>query len=317
MRILVTGINGFAGGHLAEALGSRSDADLFGIGRHPNWTSELRHLADRVRLFSCDLCDRSRLEELVRQIEPEQVFHLAGYANTGRSFKEVDQAWAGNLSATRCLYEAVERWGGRPRILFVGSGLIYGDLGPDQRAHDERSLLQPASPYAASKAAADLASFQYARALGMDIVRARPFNHLGPRQSAQFAVAHFAQQIAAIERGQQAPILETGNLTSLRDLTDVRDTVQGYLLLMDRGRTAEAYNVATGQACSMRAVLDHLLSLAKVRIQIRQQAGLVRTAETSIICGDAAKLRNETGWAPRFSLERTLADTLEYWRHHS
>jgi GDP-4-dehydro-6-deoxy-D-mannose reductase len=314
MRILLTGITGFAGGHLAEALSTASNVELFGISRHSAWPKEVRHLADRVKLSNCDLCAESELQSLLRQIQPVQIFHLAGYANTGSSFQEVDQAWAGNLTATRTLYEAVRRSGVRPRILFVGSGLIYGDLEPTQTAHDENSLLRPASPYATSKAAADLVSFQYAHSSGLDIIRARPFNHFGPRQAPSYAVAHFAEQIAAIERGDKPPILETGNLTSLRDLTDVRDTVQGYLLLMERGQTGEAYNVSAGHACSMQSVLDRLLALARVPIQIRQQAGLVRSAETSIICGDSRKLRRQTGWSPRFSLDQSLFDTLEYWR---
>jgi GDP-4-dehydro-6-deoxy-D-mannose reductase len=314
MRILVTGVTGFAGGHLAELLRSQADVELFGVSRRGRWPAEWRHLANVLSLQACDLCDRVAVEAMLRKIQPERIYHLAGYAHSGRSFQEVEAAWTGNLAATRSLYDAVDRWGRRPRILYVGSGLIYGDLADEDRAHSEDSPMRPASPYAVSKAAADLVSYQYTRSPGLDIVRARPFNHIGPGQSPGYAVAHFAQQIAAIERGRQAPILETGNLAPLRDLTDVRDIVQAYVLLMERGRTGEAYNVATGEAHAIRTVLTRLLALARVPIEVWPQARLLRSTDPFVVRGDAAKLRHDTGWAPRLSLDRTLADTLEYWR---
>src|SRR5262249_24193542 len=155
-------------------------------------------------------------------------------------------------TTTRRLYDAVCRWGGRPRILFIGSGLIYGSAVGSDRPPDESALLQPRSPYAASKAAADLVSYQVYCAPGLDVVRARPFNHVGPRQDPEFAVAHFARQVVAVERGRQPPVLATGDLRPLRDLTDVRDTVAAYLLLLEKGRPGEAYNVASGQGYTMQ-----------------------------------------------------------------
>jgi GDP-4-dehydro-6-deoxy-D-mannose reductase len=314
MRILVTGVRGFAGGHLAEALALKAGVELLGVSRHAGWPPELGHLAGRVALEACDVGDPGSVERLLRSFQPQQIYHLAGYANAGQSFREPDHAWAGNLLATRTLYDALVRSGCRPRVLYVGSGLIYGDLPGDNEAHHENSPFCPVSPYATSKAAADLLSYQYTRSADLDIVRARPFNHFGPRQSPEYALAHFAQQIAAIERRQQPPVLETGSLTPLRDLTDVRDVVRAYLLLMERGRSGEAYNVATGVAYSIKKVLDGLLALARMRIDVREKPGLVRRTDTVAMRGDAGKLRRETGWAPQYTLERTLADTLEFWR---
>jgi GDP-4-dehydro-6-deoxy-D-mannose reductase len=312
MRILVTGVTGFAGGHLAEALLARGDA-VVGVGRSGAWPAPLRHLAGRVDLRTCDLRDGGALETLLREVRPEQVCHLAGYARTGRSFEEPDAAWDGNLTTTRRLYDALARWGGRPRVLFIGSGLIYGSRG-DGAPPDESAPLRPDSPYAASKAAADLVSYQVYCAPGLDVVRARPFNHVGPRQSPEFAVAHFARQVVAIERGRQPPVLETGDLRPSRDLTDVRDTVAAYLLLLEHGRSGEAYNVASGHGYAMRTVLDRLLALAGVAPEVRQRTEMVRPTEQPAVRADATKLRRETGWEPRFTLDRTLADTLEYWR---
>jgi GDP-4-dehydro-6-deoxy-D-mannose reductase len=314
MRILLTGITGFAGGHLAEALLAQPGAELHGLSRKARWPEEWRHLEGKARLWSCDLCDGVRLACCLEGIRPEQIYHLAGYAHAGRSLQDAEAAWDNNLAATRGLYNAVVRWGGRPRILFVGSGLVYGDIAAPAVAHDEESCFKPASPYASSKAAADLVSFEFTQTSGLDIVRARPFNHIGPRQSPQFAVAHFAQQLAAIEAGLQPRLLETGSLEPARDLSDVRDVVQAYLKLMEQGRRGEAYNVASGQAHSMRSVVHRLLALVRMPVEVRQRAGLLRGTETAAVCGSAAKLRRETGWSPQFSLEQTLKDTLDYWR---
>jgi GDP-4-dehydro-6-deoxy-D-mannose reductase len=315
MRILVTGITGFAGGHLAEALLAETPVELHGLSRRAQWPPEWRHLEGRVRLWACDLADFSRLASLLAEVQPEAVYHLAGYTQPGKSLNDAEAAWASNLTATRHLYDAVVRRESRPRILYVGSGLVYGEPEHSGRAQDEDSPFRPASPYASSKAAGDVVSYEYTRTHGLDIVRARPFNHIGPRQSAEFAVAHFARQLAAIEKGRQPPVLETGNLLPQRDLTDVRDIVQAYRLLLARGETGEAYNVASGRVHSMQEVVDRLLASVSVRVEVRQREDLVRSTDTGVIRGDSAKLRRATGWAPRYNLEQSLRDTLDYWRH--
>ncbi len=330
MRILVTGATGFAGGWLAEALAARGGGRgevasplegeatsplLFGLCRRAARPDEWACLAPHVRLYGCDLCDRGAVESVLRDIQPQQIYHLAGYAQVGRSFDEPDAAWSGNLTATRSLYEAASRWGGRPRVLFVGTGLVYGDPAAPDESQDESCLLRPNSPYAASKAAADLLSYQTAVMKdGLEIVRARPFNHIGPRQSPQFAVANFARQAAAIERGESPPVLETGNLESRRDLTDVRDTVAAYVLLMHKGRPGEAYNVGSGQNVSMQTVLDRLLALAGLKVEVRRRPELMRAVDQAVARVDASRLRRETGWIPKYTLDQTLSDTLEYWR---
>ena len=314
MRILVTGATGFAGGYLIETLLARGATEVFGLNRHAGWPPELAHVAGRVPLRDCNLTDPSAIDAVLREIEPQQIYHLAGYSQAGRSFQEPDAAWLGNLTATRCLYDAVVRWGGQPRILFVSSGLIYGNPEPDAAVQHEESPLQPNNPYAASKAAADLASYQYSCHPGLDIVRVRPFNHIGPRQSPQFAIAHFAKQLAAIQCGAVPPLLETGDLSPRRDLSDVRDIIAAYLLLMDKGRRGEAYNVASGRVAAIREVLDRLIALASVKVEIRQRKDLLRATELTVAQVDTAKVRRETGWSPLYDLDQTLADTLAYWR---
>jgi GDP-4-dehydro-6-deoxy-D-mannose reductase len=309
---LITGATGFVGGYLTEALLGRGES-VVGLGRRGAWPAEWAHLAGRAELRSCDLLAVDKVERLLRDARPARIYHLAGYAAVGTSFREPEAAWDGNLLATRRLYEAVVRWGGRPRILFVGSGLIYGACEPGQPP-DENSPLRPTSPYATSKASADLVSYQYACSSGLEIVRARPCNHIGPRQSPQFAVASFARQVVAIERGQAPPVIETGNLAPQRDMTDVRDTVAAYVLLMDRGQAGEAYNIGTGQSYSMQTVLDRLLALTGLKVEVRQRPELVRPTDPAHIGVDAGKLRRATGWSPRYSLDDSLTDTLAYLR---
>jgi len=342
MRILITGSTGFAGSHLAEALltagrianpsyeeverskalltggrivnPSQEEIELFGTSLQKTWPVECKHLQGRVHLRTCDLCNKGAVAALVREVQPQRVYHLAGYAHAGQSFREPQEAWAGNLTATCRLYDAIARWGGETRILFVGSGLVYGDRRAGEPAPDESAPLRPSSPYASSKAAADLVSYQYTQAPGLDIVRVRPFNHIGPRQSPQYAVAHFAKQIADIERGQQPPVLKTGDLRPERDLTDVRDIVRAYVLLMQKGQIGEVYNAGTGNAHAMEDVVKRLLGLARVAIQVEQRVEPARAADNLLVRADASRLRREIGWQPRIPLEQTLADTLNYWR---
>jgi GDP-4-dehydro-6-deoxy-D-mannose reductase len=313
MRTLVTGITGFVGGHLTETLRTAGIGPIHGIVRQPAWPAEWRHLAGAATLHAGDVTDTDRVEGILRATEPEWIVHLAGYAHVGRSFQEPRQAWADNLTATLSLFEAVTRWGGKPRILFVSTGLIYADP-PAGRDCDESCMLAPASPYAASKAAADLAAYQVTRHPGLDVVRARPFNHIGPRQSPMFAASSFARQLAAIEAGSQPPVLETGDLSAFRDLTDVRDVGNAYVLLLQKGRSGEAYNVGSGEAVRMSDLLDRLVRLTRVRVDVRTRADALRPAENAVTRADCAKLVRETGWQRRYPLDRTLADLLDDWR---
>jgi GDP-4-dehydro-6-deoxy-D-mannose reductase len=335
MRILVTGASGFVGGYLIEALLRQPGVEITGVSRRAALSPQWDAVAGHVRLRACDLCDSTGLEALLREVQPQQIYHLAGYASPGQSFKEPDAAWEGNLTATQRLYDAVERWGGQPRILFVGSGLIYGDSerliacstvsacststgsNGSNSVLTEETPLRPNSPYAASKAAADLLSYQVSCAPGLAVIRARPFNHIGPGQSPQYAAANFARQIVAIERGEQPPVLEVGNLQPRRDLSDVRDVVAAYLLLMEKGQPGEAYHIASGQSHPMQHLLDRLLALGRVKVEVRQRADLVRGTDQTTPTVDVSRLRQATGWSPRFSLDQTLTDILAFWRQRA
>jgi GDP-4-dehydro-6-deoxy-D-mannose reductase len=261
--------------------------------------------------FPIDLNDTEEVIEALRSWQPTEIYHLAGYADAGRSLFEPELAWRANLQATQSLYDAVLDWGGRPRVLYVGSGLVYGEV--TGAPLTEVSEFKPRSPYAASKAAADLLSYQVHVCTGLEIVRARPFNHIGPGQSPSYAVPNFARQIAAIEVGRQKPLLQVGNLGTERDFTDVRDVVGAYHCLMKHALPGEPYHVASGVTVSVRSVLDRLLRQSSVPITVETDPRLLRSIDTSAIRVDNSKLR-QFGWRPRFDLEQTLGDTLEDWR---
>jgi GDP-4-dehydro-6-deoxy-D-mannose reductase len=313
MRILITGLTGFVGGHLVESLVHRGDA-LSGFCRRGVWPAPLAHLQGKADLLPGELTDTSRVEAVLNHARPDWVIHLAGYANPGRSYAEAEQCWTDNLTGTRSLYEAVARTGQRPRILYVSTGLIYGEPDEPDGACDERTTLKPATPYAASKAAADILSYQYTRNPGLDIVRVRLFNQIGPRQSADYAAANFARQIAAAEAGRQPPVIETGDLTARRDITDVRDMVAAFPMLLEHGRSGEAYNAGRGETYRIQDLLDKLIALARVKVTVRQQSEPGRKADTAVTRADSRKLRHSTGWAPRIPLDQTLADILDDWR---
>lgn len=312
MRILITGITGFVGGHLVEALLTQGHA-LFGVSRRGVWPDTLSHLKGQVELYAADVADGTRMEAVVKQTRPEWVMHLAGYANPGRSYQDPDLCWHDNLTATRTLYDAIARTNLRPRILFVSTGLIYGEPDEPGGACDERTTLKPATPYAASKAATDILSYQYTRAPGLDIVRVRLFNQVGPRQSADYSTANFARQIAAVEARKQT-FIETGDLSAHRDITDVRDIVAAFPLLLESGRTGEAYNAGRGETYRIQDLLDRLIAQARVVVEVRQRSEPARKADTTVTRADPRKLRTTTGWAPRIPLDRTLADILDDWR---
>jgi GDP-4-dehydro-6-deoxy-D-mannose reductase len=314
MRVLVTGVSGFVGGHLAEHLVEQGDV-VAGLSASGQWPKELAHLGRSVRLERCDLTDAddSHLTEILQRKQPEVIYHLAGQANPQKSVSDPRGTWALNLGGALNLLEAVKASGVDPRVVLVGSGVCYGNAPPEHIPVSEECPLRPNNPYAASKAAADLLGVQHVLAHGTNVVIVRPFNHAGPRQSSMYVLSALARQVAEVEAGK-TPRVEVGNLDVIRDFTDVRDVVHGYRLLAEKGAAGEIYNLGTGQGTRIADALQKLASLASRPVEVYVDPARVRAVDQPLLVADASKLTAATGWKPQFSIEQTLADMLKSWR---
>jgi len=312
LRSLITGVGGFAGSHLAEAvLAASPETELWGCDlsgeRRPFHPSALR-------LLAADLCDPAQAQAVIDQCRPDRIYHLAGQAFVGDSWTAPWQTIEANLRGQLNLFEAMRAARLEARILVVSSAEIYGRAPAGARRVDEQCPLQPDNPYAVSKAAQDLMALQYSLSYGWSVVRVRPFNHIGPRQNSRFVVPAFASQIAAIEAGRQPPVLRVGDLNAQRDLTDVRDMVRAYRLALEVGRPGDVYNLGTGQLHSIREVLEGLLRLTQVSVTVETDPARLRPSTAPPAACDAARFRAAAGWQPRVPLEQSLRDVLDYER---
>lgn len=313
MRLLITGIAGFAGSHLAEyalAQGAEVHGTVLPAGSLGNLASVIPH----VTLHPCDLAVPGAFEAVLDPSKPHWVIHLAGYAPVGEAWRQREAALRGNVLATFYLLEGLRARGFDGRFLLVSSAEVYGLLPEDLLPVNERLPLNPCSPYALTKACQELAVSQAALADRLDAVTVRPFTYMGPRQALGFVASDFAQQIAAIERGLKPPVIFVGNLASRRDITDVRDMVRAYWLALSRGESREVYNVGSGRTVSIREVLERLLAMARVPIRVEVDPSRLRPIDLAVLSGDATRFRQATGWAPEIPLEQTLADVLADWR---
>jgi len=315
MRVLITGISGFVGLHLAEhSLASHPEVELFGLRR---WRSEMPvvpTLTPAVRILEGDLLDEPSLVRVLQASRPEVIFHLAASSSVAGSWDTPAEMMQVNALGTLHLLEAVRQLSLDAQIVLACSAEAYGVVAESELPINENQPFRPVSPYAVSKAAVDLLGYQYSQAFGLRTVRMRLFNHCGPRQSARFVVSSLARQIAGIEAGRFPPRVVVGNLDVRRDFVDVRDVVRAYWLAGTRGVPSEAYNVATGRSHSIREVLDRLRALADTSVEVAVDPAHVRVAELQVLEGDATRFRKATGWHPEIPFERTLADTLDWWR---
>ena len=311
MRALITGIAGFVGGHLAEALQAETDWEVWGavIG------SVARASAiSGAKMLTTDLREPEQARVLVETARPDVVFHLAAQAYVPQSWADPWDTYQTNVGGQLNLLEAIGKAGLRPRILIISSNEVYGLVRPEDLPLTENSPLRPNSPYAVSKLAQDFMGLQYFFDRGWPIIRMRPFNHIGPRQNERFVAPSFAKQIVEIERGRHAPVLRLGNMAAQRDFTDVRDVVRAYILAAQKGEPGEVYNIGTGQARSVREMLDIMLAQCSMPISEETDPAKFRPSDTPISYADPSKFKRQTGWEPRWSFEQTCVDILNDWR---
>ncbi len=304
--ILVTGAAGFAGSHLIDLL-ARGGASI--VAWHRPGGSPPRDGA-AARWEAVDLLDRAQVQAAIDRARPAAVYHCAGAAHVGRAWDSTAPTFATNVRGTHHVLQAIERAGIAARVMVPSSALVYASA--DQALTEEHPL-RPSSPYGLSKLAQEMLAIKANSALAVTI--ARPFNHVGPRQDPHFAASGFARRIADIERGGWAPEMAVGNLDARRDLTDVRDTVRAYQLILERGRPGRPYNVCSGTAITIRELLDRLIARARVPVEVKIDPARYRPNDTPLLLGDPRRLRDELGWTPEIPIEQTLDDLLEYWRN--
>jgi len=298
VRVLVTGSKGFVARWLLAHLEAKGD-EVVGVD------------------IEVDVTDEPALLDAVTGAAPDAICHLAAQASVGSSWADQSATYAVNTFGSLNVLSAALACHRPPRVLLISSAEVYGSVGPDELPIREDHPFAPASPYAASKAAAELIGLQAWLGRGLEVIRARPFNHTGPGQRPDFVVPAFARQVAAaaaVDGGSGSRKIETGNLAARRDLTDVRDVVRAYRALLELGTPGEVYNVCRGQAVSMEEVVRRLVALAGVDLEIVVDPARFRPVDVPELRGDGSRLHAATGWAPEIPLDDTLAAVLEYWR---
>jgi GDP-4-dehydro-6-deoxy-D-mannose reductase len=312
VRVLITGITGFVGSHLADALIKNPALSLFGVVRNPD--KLMPGLRGQLTYYVGDLESESFVRHVLEEVQPQAIYHLAGQAFVPMAWSHPWQTFQTNILPQLNLFTGLIELDLRPRFLSVGSAKVYGQHVGSELPINEDAPLQPDSPYGVSKAAQDLMAQQYFLSHQMPVIRVRPFNHIGPRQAAHFVTATFAQQIALAEAGLSEPIIRVGNLSAQRDFTDVRDVVRAYRLLIEKGPPGEAYNIASGKATTVQEVLNRLLSLSTTEIQVIHDQARLRPIDQPVSYGAIDKIERDVGWQPEISLDDSLKDILAYWR---
>ncbi|MDP8236566.1 MAG: GDP-mannose 4,6-dehydratase [Candidatus Erginobacter occultus] len=312
-KALITGIAGFAGGHLAESL-IEAGWEVAGIERHGAVLDHPVFLLDRVKVEECDILAARELGRVIGEFQPDAIFHLAGTTHIPMAQSDPQMAFETNIKGSLNILDATAASAPSARLILVSSAEVYGKSRPEEMPLTEDRPLRPASIYGLTKLCAEETAFYYARTRGLDAVVLRPFNHIGPGQRPRFVSASFALQIARIEKGLQPPVLEVGNLDPARDFTDARDMVRGYRLAVGKCDSGSVYNICSGRAYPIREILDRLLKLSDLEIEVRPSAERTRATDVPIFRGDHSRFTAATGWRPEYGIDDTLKAILDYWR---
>jgi GDP-4-dehydro-6-deoxy-D-mannose reductase len=305
---LVTGATGFAGSHLGDQLLAVEPvvAAWASRGGRPPAAGD-----PRVRWTAVDLLDRDGVGRALAELRPSLIYHCAGVAHVGESWSRPERALRVNVMGTHHVLEGVRTAGLECPVLVTGSALVYRS---SSLPITEDDPIGPSDPYGVSKLAQEMLALRFQPA---PVFLVRPFNHAGPRQSPAYITSSIAQQIAEIEAGLREPVLSVGNLETRRDITDVRDTVRAYRMLVQHGRPARPYNVCSGRAYRMRDLLDALVGLSDRTIDVEVDPSRLRPSDNPVIAGDRSRITAEAGWTPQIPIEQTLGDLLKYWRHET
>ena len=322
-RVLITGITGFVGSHLAEhLLAKHPSCHVYGLKR---WRSPERNVRgllyhDRVSFVTGDLLDEVSLRHVFEQANPDFVFHLAAQSYVPYSYTAPRSTLETNVVGTANLLEVIRQHrdvsGTDPIIHICSSSEVYGQPTPDEVPLKESQPFRPISPYGVSKVAEDMLGFQYWNSYQLKTIRTRMFTHTGPRRGSVFVLSAFAKQAVEIEKGMVEPVIGVGNLDSIRTFADVRDAVEAYRLLVLKCRPGEAYNIGGSRTMSIGELLELIIARSRLAVkpEIRVEKNLLRPADVTLQIPDCSRFIDETRWKASYSLEQTIDDTLEWWR---
>lgn len=314
-KVLITGVSGFAGSFLAEFLLTQRKYNIYGTYLIEASLRNISSLQNSIELIKVDLTKTKMVIDIIRSTKPDYIFHLAAMPFTGSSFNNPVETVTNNIVAELNILTGVkDNRLANAKILVVSSAEVYGLVKKENMPIDEQTPFNPTSPYAVSKIAQDFLGLQYFLSHRLKIIRVRPFNHIGPRQSSSFVVGGFARKIAEIEKGKAKAVIQVGNLTAKRDFTDVRDMVRAYVLAIEEGKVGEVYNIGSEKLYKISDILNKLLKLSKVKISVRVDKHKFRPIDIPELLCDAQKFKKLTNWKPQIPLELTLKDTLDYWR---
>lgn len=310
-KILITGTSGFVGNHLIDNLITHGEKKIYGT-----FFSENKDLKKEVEYIKVDLRNEDEVFDLIEKIKPDILYHLAAFTSASESFLSPKETFINNVSSQINILEAIKKNNLLDtKILLTSSAEVYGNVAKEDLPINEETVFNPTNPYAVSKLAQDFLGKQYFLSYGLKIIIMRPFNHIGPGQSDKFVVSSFAKKIAEIEKGKREPILPVGNLESKRDFTDVRDIVKAYALILEKGEFGQVYNIGSGKSHKISDILNMLLTYSSAKIKVEQDPKLLRPMDNPDLVCNFEKLEKVTGWKPEIDLEKTLKDTLDYWRN--
>ena len=315
MKVLITGITGNVGSHLADyILENESSVELYGIARWRSPLDNIQHIKDKINLVLADLNDLNSLIKAMESIRPDIVFHLAAQSFVQFSFAAPAETLNTNIIGTSNLLESIRITKLNPKIHICSSSEVYGQVEKDEIPITETNPFRPASPYAVSKVAEDMLGYQYYLSYNLHIVRTRMFTHTGPRRGDVFAESWFAKQIALVEHDLISNPIKVGNLDSVRTIMDVRDAVRAYWIMMQKSEPGEVYNIGGDTTVSIEDILNKLIEYSNTTIKYETDPSLLRPSDVTLQIPSTDKFKKLTGWQPKISYEDTLLDLLNYHR---
>ena len=312
MKVLITGITGFVGSHLAEYL-LEQEVEVYGISRWRSKMENIEHLGSRLQLLNADIRDPFSMKEAVAKTNPDYIFHLASQSYVPESWRAPHETLYTNIIGTLNVLEAVKQVGCDSVIQVAGSSEEYGLVLEGELPVKESNPLRPISPYGVSKVTADLLARQYFVSYGLKTIVSRCFNTEGPRRGEVFTPSRHAKRMAEILKGKSKPVWELGNMDAERDFTDVRDVVKALWLLVNKCKYGEVYNICSGKSYKMMFIVDYLVHTTGIKVKYVTNLTLMRPSDVPRLLGDYSKFRSVTGWTPTIPFEKTLDDLLKYW----